>query len=72
MIGGAASDCLFKIGRVAVQNEVIVGRVTCDLDNAILYVAYNGQELSANTYEILIYSNETVNIDFQKTLQCKR
>lgn len=72
MIGGADKGCLFKIGRVLVQNEVVVGRVTCDLDNAVLYVAHDNTELSANTYEILVYSNETVNIDFQNTLQCKK
>lgn len=71
-IGGADSRCLFKIGRVKYQGEMLVGRVTCELDNAVLYVASDNQEIPASTYEILVYSNETVNIDYPKLLKCEQ
>lgn len=72
VIGGADHKSTFKIGRVKYQNELIVGRVACDAKEATLYVAHKGFEHPAKTYEILVYSNETVRIDYPKLMQCKQ
>lgn len=72
VVGGATNSCLYKIGRVRVQTEVVVGRVTCELDNAVLYVAHDAREISATIYEILVYSSETVIVDFPKALDCQK
>lgn len=70
-MGGADHSCVFKIGRVRYRNEIIVGRVSCNPDDAVLYIAHKNREYSAKNYEILVYSNESVSIDYGTTLQCK-
>lgn len=73
--GGADKRCPFKIGRVQYQNELIVGRVTCKLDDAALYVAYEkNYEIRFETYEILTYNKDVQSdtITYAKTLKCEQ
>jgi hypothetical protein len=58
VIGGTESSKELNIGRISYQGEVIVGKVCgYNIGNALMYFPYDNKEVTASSYEVLIYDD---------------
>jgi hypothetical protein len=61
VLGGTESAKELNIGRISYQGEVIVGKVCgYNIGNALMYFPYDNKEVTASSYEVLIYDDAEI------------
>ncbi|KAJ3616393.1 hypothetical protein MTP99_003874 [Tenebrio molitor] len=67
VIGGTESSKELNIGRISYQGEVIVGKVCgYNIGNALMYFPYDNKEVTASSYEVLIYDDAEIVLNIIK------
>ncbi|EFA08774.2 uncharacterized protein LOC103314048 [Tribolium castaneum] len=61
VVGGYENGKILNIGRGSYQEEVIVGKVcSYNIGNALMYFPYKNEEVTMDSYEVLIYDNNNI------------
>jgi hypothetical protein len=57
---------ILNVGRISHENEVKIGKVTAySTGNAYFYFSNKGKEERVNSYEILLYNDNSVDVRFK-------
>ncbi|KAJ3617373.1 hypothetical protein MTP99_007102 [Tenebrio molitor] len=67
VLGGNESGKALNIGRISYQGEVIVGKVCgYNIGNALMFFPYENKEVSASSYEVLVYDDAEIDARIQR------